>query len=255
MIIRGTETLTFVGYSRRYNRQTGHQVGYQYEGTTDAVEAVYLTNASGADDVDLTPDGPTARISFWYGGTSSESTDQQEVTDTWELVSNLETKSIYQHVKTLALTTKEIAAVKNGVEALLEDPTAELTLPNAMQNIILDHATAGHDGFQIPQYVLRRTRTVGARYSNNLLFADTFKLHTTAQVKAAESIPTGIQFDMDAIDANLPTLGTGGGLADLFGYRWLKYPPSKVQTGWDKFNLTYEYWHAAWSTWIYDEKA
>jgi hypothetical protein len=27
------------------------------------------------------------------------------------------------------------------------------------------------------------------------------------------------------------------------------------QTGINKFNLTYEYWHAAWSTFLYDSKA
>jgi hypothetical protein len=255
-LIRGTASAVLQGTSRRYSKQGGHQVGYIYEGTATAIDTMYLANASSADDMETSLDGTnnTARITLWYGGTSSNSSDQQDTFDTWELVPNVETKSIYTHSKALALTTAEIAEVKNAVAAVEEDPTSEHTFAKADATSIFQHVVAGYDGFQLWQYVLRRTTTVSALYSGKLSFSDTFKLFTTAQVTTAENIPNGIQWDMTAIDSNLPTLGVGGSLASAFKYRWLKQPPSRVQTGINKFNLTYEYWHAAWSTFLYAEK-
>jgi len=255
-LIRGSSAVVLQGTSRRFSRQGGHQIGYTYEGTVSAIDAAYLANAGVADDMETSLDGTnnTARITLWYGGTSSESTDQQETFDTWELVPNVETKSIYTHRKALALSTAEIAEIKNAVSAVEDDPTSTHTFSKADANAIYDHVVAGYDGFQLWQYVLRRTTTVGALYSGALNFADTFKLFTTAQVKTTELIPPGVQFDMDALDANLPSLGVGGTLASLFKYRWLKQPPHRTQTGINKFNLTYEYWHAAWSTFLYAEK-
>jgi len=256
-LIRGSSAVVLQGTARRFSRQGGHQVGYIYEGTSTAIDTMYLANAGSADDMDTSLDGTnnTARITLWYGGTSSESTDQQETFDTWELVPNVETKSIYTHGKALALTTAEIAEIKNAVNAIEDDPTYAhgYTTANDKGKLFL-HVAAGYDGFQLWQYVLRRTTTVGALYSGALSFSDTFKLFTTAQVTAAESIPAGIQWDMSALDANLPSLGVTGTLANLFKYRWLKQPPSRTQTGINKFNLTYEYWHAAWSTFLYAEK-
>jgi hypothetical protein len=256
-LIRGSSAVVLQGTSRRFSRQGGHQIGYTYEGTVSAIDAAYLANAGVADDMETSLDGTnnTARITLWYGGTSSESTDQQETFDTWELVPNVETKSIYTHWKALDLTTTEIAGVKNAVTDFEDQKiTASPFGSGTIQDRIFNHVVAGYDGFQLWQYVLRRTTTVGALYSGALRFADTFKLFTTAQVTAAESIPAGIQWDMGALDANLPTLGVTGTLASLFKYRWLKQPPSRTQTGINKFNLTYEYWHAAWSTFLYAEK-
>jgi hypothetical protein len=258
-VIRGTSDLVFQGNTRRFSKQSGHQTGYIYEGTTTAAETFYfsLAIAGTADDVDMDIDGVngTSRITVWYGGTSSETTDQEDTFDTWELVGNIETKGIYTHPKARALTTAEIAEIKNAVTAVEEDPTTTHTFAKDDATDIFNHVVAGYDGYQLPQYVLRRTTTVGALYSGKLNFEDTFKLFTTAQVKLAESIPAGIQWDMDAIDSNLPSLGTGGTLAEHFEYRWLKQPPARTQTGINKFNLTYEYWHAAWSTFLYDSKA
>lgn len=257
-VIRGSGELVFQGYNRRFSSTSGHQIGYIYEGTTEKCDAAYTANTAsgGASDADMEIDGTnnTARVTFWYGGTSNETADQQETFDTWELVGSADTQPIYQHPKVLAWTDVQIAQVKAAVTAREQDPEAVITTFAGHQKTVFDHVIGGYEGYQEAHWVLRRTTTVGALYSGELNFTDTFKLLTTAQVKAAESIPAGIQWDMDKIDLNVPTLGTGGTLASVFDYYWMKQPPTRTQTGVNKFNLTYEYWHGKWSTFLYELK-
>lgn len=253
--------VVFKGDVRRFNRLSGHQVGKVYEGEAGAILALYAQNTTGvignsADDADFRQDGATAELTLWYSGTEPNGgaggAAADDVFDTWELIGNTEQKSIYQHRKALKLTTAQIAFIKYAVEGTLKDPTWTTSLSGTDATVIFNHALADYDGYLLPQFVLRLTRTVGSLYSGDLDYVNVLKLLTTAQLKAAENIPQTIQIDLDTIDANLPALGTGGSLNAYFAYRWLKFPPTKTQTGRNKFNLVYEYWHAAWSSWLYD---
>lgn len=274
-IIKGNPDAQLQAVHQRFDKAKGWSVEYEYEGSKAAIDKLVAENPT-ADMLDRSDDvGVSARCRIGFSNGDAVVGDAEDpVFDTWELTQNDLEKSVYQHQNTFILSATEIAAVKKAAEQSLQEDNFSpdflicSTQAQRAQTMLYKHVLYGYDGFLLPQYVLRRTTYVGSNYAGALDFANVYKLFTTAQVKAAESIPTTIMFDLDEIDANLPPIPAGtfmlpdgyvfpdasvvsGSNHPVFGYAWMKRSPTKTQEGPNRFALRYEYWHAAWSRWLY----
>ena len=276
-VIRGDPGAHLIAVNYHRDKQKGWQVAYVYEGTRGAIDSLVANNTA-ADSAEVDNDGLTSRATLVYGAADEISGTTEPTFDTWELLGNDLEKSNYANLNTLYLTTEEVAEVKRYVDKSGDDDTYvsppflhQVTAGQMIQSMLYKHLVAGYDGFLESQYVLRRTTAVSSRYTGKAAFTDTYKILTTAQLTAAEVVPATILFSLADIDANLISFPTQTSLKydtdytfpsgrsktagdNIFKYGWLKRTPTVTQQALNKFALTYEYWHAAWSTWLYDEK-
>lgn len=275
-VIKGDGTVHLTGVHYRYDQQKGWVVDYEYAGTAGGIDALVATSGD-ADQIDSKQDGASRTAVITYAGSDPiNGNGGEEVFDTWELLGNDIEKDAYQHPEAYRISVKGIAEVRNAVKTAEDNPdwsgfaTSETNNDVAgAAEVLFIHQMHKIDGFLIPQYVLRRTSTVPTRSNVKASFTNTFKIHTTAQLKAAESIPASILFSVDEIDSHLPSVPTDefnyprtmelkdgrdkDSTMPLMKWGWLKRTPTVSQTGGNKFSLTYEYWHALWSTWLYPE--
>lgn len=274
-LIKGNPDAQLQAINQRFDKAKGWIVEYEYEGSKSAIDRLVADNPT-ADMLDRSDDvGVSARCRIGFSNGDAVVGDAEDpVFDTWELTGNSLQKSAYQHQNTFGLTALEIGEVRNAVGSSEDNAdyvpaflTAD-TQAKRTQTLLYKHILYGYDGYQLPQYVLRRTTYVGSNYAGTLDFTNVFKLLQTATLKTFENIPLTIMFDMDAIDASLPAIpssdfvlpvgyqypdGTTVTLSNVpvFRYAWMKQTPTKTQEGPNRFALRYEYWLAAWSRWLY----
>lgn len=268
-VIKGDPSAQLKGIHYRYDKQRGWVVDYEYEGPATAIDSLIAT-ATDAEQIESKQDGATRECIITYAtSTPVDGNGDEQVFDTWELLGNDVEKSVFQHPNTLVLDESLMAFVRNSLKRAEEDDTGTFTFVSSNNaTMLFRHALNGYDGFLLSQYVLRRTSTVPSTSNVRASFTNTFKIHTTAQLKTQENIPANILFSLDQIDAHLPTaplsswkypsdftppIGGSAKTTDtpVMKWGWLKRTPTIMQAAGNKFSLTYEYWHAAWSTWIY----
>lgn len=251
-VIKGDPGPHLQALDYNYDNTRGWSFTYDFEGLADAIDAL-AANSVGADGVQARQEGITRRASITYANSEGFNGEQTEPEfDTWELVGNDSEKSLYQHQKCKAFDNTLVAFIRQGVANSTSDGSPTV-LANADAQKLYDHLVAGYEGFELSQFVLRRTTTTSRRSTLKAIFTNTHKLFTAAQLQAAELIPAEVLFDIAQVEATAPALATGGALDGIFKYRWLKKTPTVTQQARHKFAKTYEYWFAAWSTWIYEE--
>lgn len=247
MIIRGDPGPHLVGIDYDFDKVEGWSSEHIYEGLAAEMDAFAAANL-GSDRIRSTQDGPIRRTRLITASSQIFNGESEEPEfDVWELLGNDIEEPLWNNPKVLKFDNALLAFMRNGLEN--NDPAV---LADADAQLFYDHMLAGKTGYLTSQYVLRRTTTVSNRSTSKAVFTNVLKLHTTAQLKAAEAIPPEVLFDVDQIVANLPAIATGGPIASRFGYYWLKKTPGVSQRARRKFAKTYEYWLAAWSNWSYD---
>lgn len=246
-----------------WSRSDGVRRTVVYEGTHSAIEAYYSTvrNSLNPDAIEIDRDvnNGTSRMTVLFNFDETEIPEIGVIN--WELISNDLTKDLYEHSKVLDFPAAVLSAVRKAVDQF-ENQTAddEYTVAQATIDITAACVTAGYssanpiavfnlrakgqDSFSVDQSVLRKTQLVSSNYPQKLAFSGVGKLWTGSQINAQESIPIGIQFDINQIEA--PPARTG------YLWSWLKKRPTAIVVSRNKIQLVQEWWLEQWSTFVYD---
>ena len=246
--------------SRRYDPIRGRVDVRIYEGSERALYGIVATLSSdqgwSVDD----DQAPKYRLTIETPD-DDEKTGQtsSEVTTSWKLLGNDIQLTLYEHPKARALDENVIQLIKTYVEQLKSssDPAAEFTSQRAVvtaaaaafgvsetnAGLLFDLMVKESDSYIRSQYVLRKTQTVSSRSQIAVSFTNVEKVHTTAQVTSAETIPETLLFSISGIPAP--------DAEDNYLFGWLKKTPTVSQTGLH-FQITQEYWLEQWSTFTYD---
>jgi len=246
---------------------------FAYTGVPSAIASLYeqavADGLSAVIDYDAQGGYAGLHVDVWTAtntDTNEPTTEDEPLSDVFELVGNDLEKSIWEHPKTLAefeawplgLQDPSIGPFKGTVERYvrgeiesLEDELA--TLVNALNRPqILDLAYelagllgAGTEAWNVSQYVLRRTRELTLKGRDALPSASYLnqvntgigKVWSIAAMVDAEDVPAPVA-------ALLPPEGV-----------WLKRTPTFTGSG-SRWTLQQEYWHAdKYSTFLYEEEA
>lgn len=242
-----------------WSRSNGYVTTRVFEGSHFAIDSLIpqLVVSAGADSFSIDRDDATSICTavFAYEGPGAS----EVPVDTWEILGNDLQKDIWEHPNVLgyssamvAVLRKEVELVQSGSSTYDESVAAintqiafeGITAPTSTQIITLfDQILKGLESFVVDQYVLRKSQLITSRYTATIARVGINKIWTTAQVQAAESMPTFISNELNQLVA--PTARTG------YLWGWLKKSPTVTQVAGNKFQVAQEWWLEQWSTFVY----
>lgn len=221
----------------RQTKDGGWETTRTWEGEKATIRAFAATlSAGGAENVEVTEDGPTAKVSATYADAQDPIIDQNQAVEnvTWELLGNDLEKNLKTHSAITPASDGERADL-NAAEAAVTAGTAKVAAWATKAKNLFDHLSKGTQAYLSTQYVLRKTTKVGR----------------AAQVQASLSnvnkveAPVGVPTDL----FNVPSDQGDGAI------QWLKKPPTVVYLGKGKFSIAQEWWGGKWSTQLYGGSA
>ena len=232
-----------------------------FEGTADAVNG--LISSLGADqEYEIDDDRAPLYAVTITTPDIDDTTSNEEEAFLWELAGNDAQKSIFEHTKSLALTSKVLGVIRSSVAAVeaaepadaagvYSTATGDITTAAGVLQAdalsLFDFLLNNQDSYLDPQYVLKLTRTVGSRFSPTAADNKVFRLYTTGEVLSeantqATPVPSRLQAKVNAIPARTST-----------GYlwSWLKKPSTETQIAGGRIQITTEYVLELWATYFY----
>jgi len=239
---KGNNGVLFLDQQLNWSRGGGLNWNYVYSGPQSAVlsQASALISSGNVDEVQAGKigNGPRFGLVARFGDSDILNTD--------ELLSNEIQQSIFQSPKLRGLIPASVIAsilsslqlVKSG-QKTYSVATGDITaaclaagIGNGNALAVFDDALQERDTYYTSAYVYRRTYTVSSRGALAAAFSNIDKVHTTQQVRAAESTPTSFP------------------LPDGF---WLKKAPHALTALRQKTQLVYEYqWALDFNSNYYD---
>lgn len=243
---------------RAWDPRTGGQFVMRWRGPSDELAVLYdqYIAAGAKAQLDPSQEGGYGLLTVTLGAEATQPLDQP-LTNRWKLVPNDLEKSIWQHPKVKAAFPGAGASVFAGLRKAVEDVLAnevvtdgvtsvQVTLdtvkalyaseypgaPELIEHLVEELALLS-ESFPVSQFVLLNVLIIASNSSIKATWENVGKIYSTAELKAAESIPDNVQFDMPE------------------GY-WLKRAPL-VDDGPDgKWVITRQWWHADAYSWFYD---
>lgn len=200
-------------------------------------------------DVSTVEEGPMATVEATFSGRDDTAGTDEVPEDNWELTFNIVEKEFYEspRVAALAQTTIDGEDLLSQLRRAIDEKTLRNVSPEIGAVTYADFyeaynlALAGTTSIIIEQAIIRRTRTVSARFSRQAIMTNVGKIITVAQMSSQELAPAEIVIT--------ETASTSLAFTARFGYR--KAKPSITQTAQNKWHIVNEYVSGVWPNILY----
>lgn len=221
---------------RTFAKGTGWATVRTWEGPRDDVFdfAKDLAATGGAENINLTDEGPTAKVQATYPDAQDSSIDATQGEDNveWELIGNDLEKKLQTHSDLdPGSDATKITDMAAAVAAAAAGTPLDAGWGAAAQNVY-NLLVQGVESYVVTHYVLRKTIKVAR---DSLVTAS---LSNVNKVEAPVGVPAGL-------------FGTPTNQGGTFTIEWLKKPPSVRYLGKGKFSIQQEWWAGKWSTGLY----
>jgi hypothetical protein len=261
-IVNGTLEPILQPVETTFDRQRGSQVIYRY---------------ACASKTGLNTLADTARISGYSGrlvaadgnailevSTPNAAEGANDVTDTWQIVGNEISESVYANpivkAKVSSIDRKVIrCAIKNNIslsdaaEKLGEEDAAFYDEPTSSTALMFyEELVKGQDSYNVGQYVLRHTTNAPANSTANISDVNVEKIYTTAQLISevtdsglwVNPIPNRLYAKIMAIE---PMQAQNDDESEFYLWGWKKSPSTETVTPSNRVEIATEYTLYLWS--------
>ncbi len=196
--------------------------------------SVDLASSLGAEQVDVTDEGPTATVRATYPDAQDTSLDGNQGVDNveWELLGSDLEKPLVAHGFFDSFGDDTLKNELNEAAKAVKEATPKDGAWGIEAKVLYDMLSNGTEAYVLTRYVLRKTIKVAR---SSLVQAS---LTNVNKVEA----PTGVPTDLFEIPDE-----QGDGTIE-----WLKKPPSVRALGKGKYSIEQEWWGGQWSEILYD---
>lgn len=160
--------------------------------------------------------------------------------NTWELDLSPQTRDLRLHAASQELGD----AVLRDINAKLNDPASDVTIPTGDAERLYQHLLRGQDSYLYSSWVLRHTQSASRQYQANVATGGVNKLWSFGQIAAL-----GPEASIQAAVANLATppeaVPTG------YSWSWLKQSVSLSKAFAQRTVITQTWILEMWPTWVY----
>lgn len=244
-IINGSNEPQFNREEIRFGGLSGGEWSQRIQGPPDKLKALIgqLIQA-GASGVYICDQSPIATIEFSIGTieaiTGNAANEAPQVS--YECSTNEVEKDVLESDITVVnnLSTSQKKLLRKRIDGTELNSTEEATLTGDAANLYQD-ILDGLRSVRVPVPTLRISKVVSNLYPVKASNTNAGKIHTTAQVSTAESIPVSILFELESKTTTKARRA----------YGWRKNYPDVTITGGNRFSISQQYEYGLWSTTIY----
>lgn len=235
-IVKGDPSLIELEPERSYSARDGWRSVRRWRGSKQAVNGFIPTLLVDGFQIRIVPDeGPNATIEAWFDNAQdgADVTADAQIVTTWFVLAN----AVEQHITESAKFTALGDTDEDFIRAYLDDfytyaeVSALVSAGDATEFVKL--INQGKTSYEISQIVLRRIKIMSGYASAVALLSNSNKVYSRAQIISAFSPPSAVQSEM-------PAAG-----------EWLARNGTKEQLANGKWQVTLEFWHGDYISFVY----
>jgi hypothetical protein len=236
--------IVFKGITRQRDSTNGFwSTTWNYEGITDAIQAVALAVTPGPG-IAIQHNGPTSNLAITYGGLTDSQVDNT-ISTKWEVDRENIDKDLLFFPAVRAISDQGIQEYKRW----RADPGSDFDTSSggsaegiaALESLKI-LTLRGAEAHQVSTLILKRTRTISSQRAPVLTLTEQTSFYSTATLITNESIPSDLASTLPTSPYTKPSQSEWGWLPRLANRTYIGRGQVEEQNDWV---------FAAWSTFLY----